>query len=136
MKNKLNAERENLGMPRIEEMSNKIGVDFPDLKNVLNNIEKEYPYRKLTDEIFEKELGFEKEICTPEQAGDDVGFYYWTYNLENNNDGSIYSDKLMSNTNLEAINGEYEVCLFPENLCKCKTVYDIKEALKVLKKYY
>lgn len=61
--------------------------------------------RNLTENIL-IELGFEKTIVPPEEAGDERGYYYFTYELYNGNCLISNSDDMCDN------NGCYDITIF------------------------
>jgi len=76
-------------------------------------------------------LEFEKVFSSQEESGDKA-FNYWVYDLKN--DG-IYSQSLISDADIDLVDGKYTVCLFGcNNLGICKTVGDVEDLIRVLKK--
>jgi len=81
----------------------------------------------ITEEIL-KTLGFDKEVVSPEEAGDATGYYYFTYKLGD-------SECLISNANDEATNGFYSIeILSIPSLGKFRNEEDVKNLIICLEK--
>ena len=72
-------------------------------------------------------LGFNKIIVNPEEAGNDVGYYYFTFEI---NDKCL----LISNSNDEADNGHYSVEFFQHEGLSTTNSVDLIDLIRVLKK--
>ena len=81
--------------------------------------------KKLTEEVL-LNLGFEKNIVSAEESGNEIGYFYFTLELKNR-------ECLISDANDEAEkNGYFTVSLFNSELGVCTTDKEVKTLYKAL----
>lgn len=72
-------------------------------------------------------IGFTKTNVSPEEAGDDKGYYYFTIEINN-------KCLLISNSNDEADNGHYSIEFFQYEGLSTTNSVDLIDLIRVLKK--
>lgn len=71
-------------------------------------------------------LGFKKEIEKPTLDPEDLGFHYYTFEINNR-------CILISNANDERINGGYEIEFYDFNEIQFRSLKKLKKLIKLLK---
>jgi hypothetical protein len=74
-------------------------------------------------------LGFTEEYSTPEESGTEKGFYYYTYQI--NEDSPCL---LITNSNDECVDDNYIVEFFDYLDIEIKDLNDLKELVAIIKR--
>lgn len=85
---------------------------------------------KITELDLEK-LGFEKIVVTPEEAGDDYGYYYYEYELSDTNDNFV----LLSIESAKVIDDSWRVKLFETDDYELLSREELTEFLQTILKF-
>ena len=117
---KLDIEREQLGMPRVSDQQYDYQVDFTDVIPVINKL---LSNQVLTDENLPM-LGFVK--CEVDDS------YYWYLKIKRTEHDTIY---LISNVATKCVNEHFFVTLEYTGFGQCKNMQDVKLLISALTKY-
>ena len=85
---------------------------------------------KITELDLEK-LGFDKIVVTPEEAGDDYGYYYYEYELSDRNDNFV----LLSIESAKVIDDSWRVKLFETDDYELLSREELTEFLHTILKF-
>ena len=84
-----------------------------------------------------KRLGFKKVVVTPEETGDDRGFFYYDYDFKKNEDDLYAPLSLITCTDDEAKDKKYfEVSIFDYPDFIITDVKDLKILIKMFNKIF
>ena len=85
---------------------------------------------KITELDLEK-LGFDKIVVTPEEAGDDYGYYYYEYELSDRNDNFV----LLSIESTKVLDDSWRVKLFETDDYELLSREELAEFLQTILKF-